>query len=119
MYLWESKLYNKMLNEIMLQFSSEVDLIDPEQTSDQRKERMDKLHESNMATTAYIDYGDYPWNPVSLRDIDLYAVPSLWSQAPYAGISWEYSRLKVSGPRDGCSEITLSSRSLPSDTTLP
>ena len=69
---WESESFDNLGNEIMLQLSNQVDPIDPEQlkllghdTKEKRDERMMKLKIGMKAATSSINYGDYPWNPVS------------------------------------------------------
>lgn len=73
MAAWEVCWFDKLGNEIMDDVVSEVDPYDPEDlellgedTPEKRNERMKNLKENMKASTAYISYGEYPWDPVSL-----------------------------------------------------
>ena len=81
---WVSDLFTKLGNEIMLQLASEVDPTDPEElellghdTPEKRGERLKKLKDNMKAKLSQLDYGDYPWNLVSLALRLQPAVPSL------------------------------------------
>lgn len=69
---WESRYFDKLGNDIMLQLLSEVDPWDPEDlrllgndTKDKRDERLTKVKDNMKAMASNFGYGDYPWDPVS------------------------------------------------------
>ena len=69
---WETRCFDKLGNDIMLQLVAEVDPWEPsdisalrEDTKEARDERMRSLKETMRARSTSWGYGDYPWDHVS------------------------------------------------------